>query len=322
MNHVEIVPPSAPRSDEGQVVSTRDRSAKFYRRGWLASFRFGHVLRILVMVFVGICFLYPIIALLVAPTRSQANMDLGGIAIGSFTNVHYAWSQIMGFDNGIFLQWFKNTVIMVGGGTLLAIAISIPSGYAMARLRFPGRSALLIVTLLLMVMPNTVLVIPIFLEVSTVHLLNSYGPVIMIFGFFPFGVYLAYIHFRNTLPMELIEAGRMDGLKESGIFFRIALPLSRQAVALVGFFAFVAGWTNFFLPFVLLPQTQKAPLPIGLMQLISTSQLFNEEAGLNVKLYMPELALASVVTVLPILVVFLVAQRYLQRGTIMGAVKG
>ena len=73
---------------------------------------------------------------------------------------------------------------------------------------------------------------------------------------------------------------------------------------------------------MLLPQTQKAPLPIGLMQLISTSQLFNEEAGLNVKLYMPELALASVVTVLPILVVFLVAQRYLQRGTIMGAVKG
>lgn len=316
MNHVEIVRPSAPQSDEAQVQAM-GRKAKFYR-----SLRLGPVVRILVMVFIGICFLYPIIALLVAPTRSQANMDLGGIAIGSFTNVHYAWSQIMGFNNGIFLQWFKNTVIMVGGGTLLAIAISIPSGYAMARLRFPGRSVLLIVTLLLMVMPNTVLVIPIFLEVSTVHLLNSYGPVIMIFGFFPFGVYLAYIHFRNTLPMELVEAGRMDGLKESGIFFRIALPLSRQAVALVGFFAFVAGWTNFFLPLVLLPQTQKAPLPIGLMQLISTSQLFNEEAGLNVKLYMPELALASVVTVLPILVVFLVAQRYLQRGTIMGAVKG
>ncbi|MDA8206455.1 MAG: carbohydrate ABC transporter permease, partial [Thermaerobacter sp.] len=194
--------------------------------------------------------------------------------------------------------------------------------YAMARLRFSGRNVLIFATLLLMVMPNTVLTIPLFLEVSAVHLLNSYWSVILIFGFYPFGVYLSFIHFKTSLPMELVEAGRMDGLSETGIFFRIALPLARQAVALVGFFGFVAGWTNFFLPYVLLPQTQNSTLAVGLLQMISSSQLINPEEGLNVQLYMPELALAAVVTMLPVMVIFIAAQRYLQRGAIMGAVKG
>jgi multiple sugar transport system permease protein len=284
--------------------------------------KFGKVIRTIVMSVVAIAFLYPILALLLAPTRTEHSMSLGGIAVGSLSNVQFAWAQIVGFDNGMFLQWFSNTLIMVVGGAVLAIILSIPSGYAMARLRFSGRNALIFATLLLMVMPNTVLTIPLFLEVSAVHLLNSFWPLILIFGFYPFGVYLSFIHFKTALPMELVEAGRMDGLSESGIFFRIAVPLARQAVALVGFFGFVAGWTNFFLPYVLLPQTQSSTLAVGLLQMISSSQLINPEEGLNVQLYMPELALAAVVTMLPVMAIFIAAQRYLQRGAMVGAVKG
>ncbi len=284
--------------------------------------KFGKAVRTIVMSVVALVFLYPIIALLLAPTRTEHSMSLGGIAVGSLSNIQYAWTQIVGFDNGMFLQWFSNTLIMVVGGAVLAVVLSIPTGYAMARLRFSGRNVLIFATLLLMVMPNTVLTIPLFLEVSAVHLLNSFWPVIVIFGFYPFGVYLAFIHFKTALPMELVEAGRMDGLSETGVFFRIALPLARQAVALVGFFGFVAGWTNFFLPYVLLPQTQSSTLPVGLLQMISSSQLINPEEGLNVQLYMPELALAAVVTMLPVMVIFIAAQRYLQRGAMMGAVKG
>jgi multiple sugar transport system permease protein len=282
----------------------------------------GAVIRIVILAGVALAFVIPILALLLAPTRSIANMNLGGLAVGSLANVQFAWKQILSFDGGAFLVWFRNTAIMVGGGAVLAIVLSVPSGYAMARLRFRGRRALLFATLLLMVMPNTVLVIPLFLEVASVHLLNTVWPLIVIFGFYPFGVYLAYIHYRTALPMELVEAARMDGLSEVGIFGRIAVPLSQQAVALVGFFAFVAGWTNFFLPYVLLPQTQTATLPVGLLDIISASQLVNPEEGLAQKLYMPELALAAVVTMLPVLVVFLAAQRYLQRGAMMGAIKG
>ncbi len=282
----------------------------------------GRIVRIVVLGVFALAFVIPIVALLLAPTRGIANMNLGGIAFGSLRNVGYAWSQILGFDGAQFIQWFENTTIIVGGGAVLAIVLSIPTGYAMARLRFPGRRMLLFVTLLMMVMPNTVLIIPLFLEVSAVHLLDSFWPVSVILGFYPFGVYLAYIHYRTALPPELLEAGRMDGLHETGLFFRIGLPLSQQAVALVGFFSFVAGWTNFFLPYVLLPETVRSTLAVGLLDLISASQLVNPEEGLNIKLYMPELALAATVSMLPVLLVFLAAQRYLQRGAMVGAIKG
>ncbi len=282
----------------------------------------GGVVRVLVLGLVAVAFLYPIAGLLLAPTRTATGIDLGGIAFGALSNVHFAWTQILGFDNAQFLQWFANTTIMVGLGSVIAIVLSIPSGYAMARLRFPGQRILIFATLLLMVMPNTVLIIPLFLEVSAAHLLDQFWPVSVIFGFYPFGVYLAYIHFRTALPTEVIEAARMDGLHETGVFMRIAVPLSQQAVALVGFFSFVAGWTNFFLPYVLLPETARSTLAVGLLDLISASQLVNPEEGLNVKLYMPELALAATVSMLPVLVVFIVAQRYLQRGAMVGAVKG
>jgi multiple sugar transport system permease protein len=282
----------------------------------------GTVIRVAVMVLLGIMLMYPLLGLLLAPTRTEASMMHGGIAIGTWANVQYAWRQIMGFDSGIFGVWMKNTVVMVVGGAILAIILSVPSGYAMARLQFRGRSWLIFATLLFMVMPNTVLVIPLFLEVATVHMLDSFWPIIVIYGFYPFGVYLAFIHFKTALPMELVEAGRIDGLSEIGIFFRVAVPLARQAVALVGFFGFVAGWTNFFLPYVLLPQTQSSPVAVGLLQMISSSQLVNPELGLNVQLYMPELALAAIVAMIPVMVIFIAAQRYLQRGAMMGAVKG
>jgi multiple sugar transport system permease protein len=282
----------------------------------------GGALRVVVLGVVALAFIYPILGLILAPTRSIASIDLGGVAFGTLANVRYAWTQILGFDNAQFVQWFVNTTVMVGLGAIIAIVLAIPSGYAMARLRFPGRNLLVFVTLLLMVMPNTVLIIPLFLEVSAAHLLDQFWPVSVILGFYPFGVYLAYIHFRTALPVEVIEAARMDGLKETGVFLRIALPLSQQAVALVGFFSFVAGWTNFFLPYVLLPETARSTLAVGLLDLISASQLVNPEEGLNVKLYMPELALAATVSMLPVLVVFVAAQRYLQRGAMVGAVKG
>jgi multiple sugar transport system permease protein len=103
----------------------------------------------------------------------------------------------------------------------------------------------------------------------------------------------------------------------------VAVPIAKQAVALVFFFAFVADWTNYFLPLVMLPSTNAQTVSVGLQLLITSSQLFNPSAGgLNVQLYMPELAMAAVLQMLPVLLVFIGAQRYLQRGALLGAVKG
>lgn len=294
----------------------------------------GRIARIATMSFVAVLFMFPIVGFVAVAFRSNdavasgsdGFLGLGGVSI---QNAIYSWSQVMGFggaDNrGVFLQWMGNSLFVSVGGALLAVLAAIPAGYALARLRFRFRRTVLVITLLTMVMPNTVLVIPLFLEVNAVGAVGQLWPVLVIMGFFPFGVYLSYIHFMTTMPPELVEAARIDGLGEVAIFFRVATPISRQAIALVAFFSFVANWTNFFLPLALLTSNfNNKTVSIGIQDLIGSSPLFNPTtaAGLDVKLYMPQLALATFVTMLPLLVVFIGAQRFLMRGQTVGAVKG
>jgi multiple sugar transport system permease protein len=242
----------------------------------------------------------------------------------SIENALHNFDVVMSFNHGIFATWMMNSIIVAVGGSALAVFTAMPAGYALARLRFKGRRQLRFLTLLTMVMPNTVLVIPLFLEVSAIGGIGQLWPVIVIMGFYPFGVYLAYIHYLTTLPRELVEAARLDGLSEVRVFLEIAVPLSKQAVALVIFFSFVANWTNYFLPLVLLPLSEQGTVSLGLQQLVGSSPIFDPttSAGLTTKLYMPQLALATTITIIPVLLVFIGAQRYLMRGAVVGAVKG
>ena len=276
------------------------------------------------LIVISALYLFFMITFVLAAFRTQTQLYHSSIFGGlSLHAIVFDWTQIVGFSGGIFLSWLKNTTIVAVGGAVIAVLAALPAGYAMAVLRFRGRRLLLFVTLLTMVMPNTVLVIPLFLEVAAVGQLDRLLPVAVIMGFFPFGVYLAFIHYRTTLPREIVEAARIDGSSEVGTFLRIGLPLAKQAVALVAFFAFVADWTNYFLPLVLLPDTASSTLPVGLAQLIASSQLMNPTAaaGLNVQLNMPQLVLAAGIEMLPVLMIFLVAQRYLVRGTMTGVAR-
>ncbi len=275
----------------------------------------GRAARVATLLLVAAAFGYPLLAFVgVAFGESDGS---AGVTPGDATA---SWSSVLAFNNGVFISWMANSMIVASGGALLAVLVGLPAGYAIARLRFPGRRWLRFLTLLTTVVPNTVLVIPLYLEVSAVAAVNNVWAVTVLMGFFPFGVYLAYIHFTTTVPVQMVEAARIDGLSEIQIFAKIALPLSKQAVALVGFFSFVANWTNFFLPLVLLPLSSNTTVSVGLQQLISSSPLFDPTtaAGLDVRLYTPQLALATLVTIVPVLLVFVVAQRYLMRGQTLG----
>lgn len=292
----------------------------------------GRIARLATMLLIAAAFVLPIVGFIAMGFRSDADVDQGrggflGLGGVSVPNLVHNWTQVDGFGpgGGAFVTWMINSLIVSVGGSLIAVVCAIPAGYAMARLRFRFRRTVLFITLLAMMMPNTVLVIPLFLQVSAVNAVGQLWPVVVIMGFFPFGVYLAYIHFMTTLPYELVEAARIDGLKEIGIFARVATPISKQAVALVAFFSFVANWTNYFLPLALLSSNQGSKtVSIGLQDLVGASPLFNPTvaAGLNIKLYMPELALATFISMIPMLVVFIGAQRFLMRGQTVGAVKG
>lgn len=302
------------------------------RRGGIETWSAGRLARVVTMLLVAVIFIVPIVGFVAMAFRSNNGVSSGsggllGLGDISWSNVKYSWSQVNGFgpNGGLFTRWMINSLIVAGGGAILAVVAALPAGYAMARLRFRFRRAMLLITLITMVMPNTVLVIPLFLEVNAAGAVGDLWPVAVIMGFFPFGVYLSYIHYMTTMPKELVEAARIDGLSEVSVFLRIGLPISKQAIVLVAFFSFVANWTNFFLPLALLSSDQNhQTVSIGLQQLIGASPLFNPTvaAGLNVKLYMPQLALATFISMLPLLAVFIGAQRFLIRGETVGAVKG
>ncbi|MEV6491480.1 carbohydrate ABC transporter permease [Actinoplanes sp. NPDC051633] len=200
------------------------------------------------------------------------------------------------------LYFFNSTLValVVTVGNLLFCSLL---GYALAKLNFPGKRALLLVVLGMLMVPGMVLFVPQFVLVSNLGLANSYAGLILPFLAGPFGVFLMR-QFLGTIPDDLIEAARVDGAGEWRIFFRIVLPLCRPALATLGILTFLSSWNNFLWPLVVATTEDKYTLPVALA-LYSVGQN-RTDFGL--------LLAGSVVVVLPILIVFLVLQRHFMRG--------
>src|SRR5579871_409240 len=262
------------------------------------SFPRRHGLRlagVAVLLFFTVFFFVPIIWLFLAPTKTDGQLlTQSPFAFGSFGTLGSTFHRIVTYSGDSLLIWLKNSAIYSFGGTALAVAAAIPAGYGLALTQFIGRRALLSITLVVMIMPATALVLPLFLEINKLGLYGTIWALILPFGFFPFGVYLAYIYFSSAIPKDLLAAARIDGATEWGVFRFIAVPLARPIVGLVGFFAFVASWNNFFLPFVMTYDNSQYSAQVGLQQLVSQG-ISAPGAG------QPEFAMAVIITVLPVL---------------------
>jgi multiple sugar transport system permease protein len=268
-------------------------------------------------------FVLPVIWLLLAPTKTAADLvNEGPLTFGSLHNVARAWQNLTSFEGGIVFVWLRNSAIYSVGSLVLTLATSVPAGYALALTKFRGRRLLLSITLLVMIMPSAALVLPLFLELNRLKLIGTAWSIILPFSFFPFGVYLVYIYFATSLPAEVLEAARIDGAGEWRTFTSIALPLAKPVIALVAFFSFVGNWNNFFLPYLVLPNSKQFPIQVGLNQLLSSTPSFNPVAGAGLNITSPELALSIIIAILPVLVVFLFSQRALVSGMLAGATKG
>jgi len=275
---------------------------------------------LLLLVFV-VFFILPVTWLLLAATKTDAQLvHANPLSFGSWHQLRVNWDELTSFQGDVILLWLRNSAVYAFLALAITLAVGIPAGYAMAMMDFPGRHALLVITLVVMLMPTTTLVVPLFLEINAVHLVGSLWSVVLPFSFYPFGVFLTYIYFSTALPRDLLAAARIDGCTEFGAFRRIALPLAAPIIALVGFFSFVANWTNYFLPYVMLPQSNQYPVQVGLGLLLTDVPQFNPTAG-TAAVLRPELALATLVAISPVLIVFLFAQRYLISGLLAGATK-
>ncbi|MFD3519949.1 carbohydrate ABC transporter permease [Streptomyces sp. NPDC058653] len=301
-----------------QSAPTSPTAGRILRPGRALSLFVVGILLAALLVF----FVLPVIWLLLAPSKTAGEVVRDNpLSFGSVHQIGAAWKHLFAFQDGAMLTWLRNSAIYSGGSLVLTMLVSIPAGYALALTNFRGRKSLLVVTLVTMIMPQATLVLPVFLELNRFHLIGTVWSVILPFSFYPFGVYLVYIYFGSSLPRDLLAAARIDGCTEWQLFTRIALPLAKPVVGLVAFFSFVGNWNNFFLPYLVLPNSDQFPIQVGLNQLLTSTPSFNPVAGAGLNITLPELALAIVLAILPVLALFLVSQRTLVSGMLAGATK-
>jgi multiple sugar transport system permease protein len=274
-----------------------------------------------VLLVFAVFFVLPVLWLLLAATKTDQQLVHGSpLSIGSWHALSTNWHALTAFQDDAILQWLRNSLLYAAISLVITLCVAVPAGYALAMTEFRGRHTLLIATLVVMLMPNATLVVPLFLEINAVHLIGTMWSIILPYSFYPFGVYLTYIYFTTAVPKDLLAAARMDGCSEFGVFRHVALPLATPVIALVGFFSFVANWTNYFLPYVMLPESSQMPLQVGVGNLLSSVPSFNPAVG-DLAVERPQLALATLVAITPVLIVFLFAQRFLVSGMLAGATK-
>jgi multiple sugar transport system permease protein len=283
---------------------------------------FGFIFWIIILLIAALYFGIPLLWLLLAPSKTDNELiNLVPLSFGRMSGYGQAWSNLNVFDTGAVIQWALNSLWYGLTTVLISLAIAIPAGYALAVSQFRGRRLILFLTLLTMIMPASALVLPLFLEVNAVKLINTPWSVIIPSAFFPFGTYLAYIYFATSLPKDLLAAARVDGASEWQLFRFIGVPLARTLLGLLAFLSFTANWNNYFLPFVMLNNNAYFTLPVGLQALITGTSALYPTFGTDLPLKRPEVALLGLITVLPVAIIFLFSQRYVISGALTGGIK-
>ena len=207
-------------------------------------------------------------------------------------------------------RYLLNSILVATAVTLGSVTFNVMAGYAFAKLDFVGRERIFQALLGALVIPGQVAMMPLFLELKALGLVNSYGGVIIPALASIFGIYLVR-QYARSIPDELIEAARVDGASELVIFMRIIVPLLRPIIMTLAVFSFLASWNDFMWPLIVLTDQGHYTLPVAL------ASLSREHVQDN------ELMMAgSVVTVLPVLALFLVLQRHYIEGLLAGSIKG
>jgi multiple sugar transport system permease protein len=287
--------------------------ARGYRRGRRQR---KSVVLTIVMVIFTIYSVTPLMWLIINATKDQASLFSSfGLWFGNGFDLFGNIAQTFTYDNGIFLHWFANTLLYVVVGAGGATVLSTFAGYGLAKYRFPGRRAVFAIVLGAVAIPGTALAVPTFLLFSQIGLTNTPWAVILPSLISPFGLYLVWTFATDAVPTELLEAARMDGAGEFRTFFTISLRLLAPGIVTVLLFAVVATWNNYFLPLIMLSEPTWYPLTVGL------SQWSAQATGVGAQPIFNLVITGSLMTIVPIVIVFLFLQRYWQSGLTAGSVK-
>lgn len=214
------------------------------------------------------------------------------------------------FQDTNFARWFYNSVVVAVGRTGLAILLSLLAGYAFAKFDFKGKNVLFLLVIATLTLPVYVIIVPLFNMMTALNLTDRLGSLIIPFAAQAIGVFLAR-QYLLSVPDQLIEAARVDGASEWGIFWRVVLPISQPVIAVMGILFFTASWNDFLWPLVSVTSESQFTVSLGLPSLMSP---YNQNYG--------GVMAGSFLGTVPIMLIFIIFQRRFIDGIMAGSVKG
>lgn len=291
------------RSETASTVDTARRSSRPGRVGLVPT---------AVLLLGAVYCLVPVAWVLVAASKNKNDLfDTFTFAPGwsLFENI----ADLSAYRDGLFWRWMANTALYAGAGAAVSAFVSGLSGYTLSKFRFPGKALVFNTLLAGVLMPAIVLAIPQYLLLAKLGLAGTYWSVLLPSIISPYGIYLSRVYADAAVPDSLVEAGRTDGATEFRVFWSVALPIMRPGLVTVFLFQFVAIWNNFMLPFVMLSDDTKFPLTVGLHLLLSQ--------GADQPVLYSQVIAGALLSIVPLVALFLALQRYWRVDLISGSVR-
>ena len=257
--------------------------------------------------------LIPVIWVATAASKDRAEL----FSTFTYAPSTHLWANIVdlsGYRDGLFWRWMLNTALYAGGGAALSTVVSAMAGYGMAKFQFRGRSAMFNILLAGVLVPGVILAVPQYLLFAKLGLANTYWSVLLLSIISPYGVYLARIYVSASVPDEVLESARTDGARDTLIFRAIVVPMMLPGLVTIFLFQFVAIWNNFLLPYVMLGNDRLFPVTVGLSSLL--------HQGASQPALYASVITGALLSILPLIALFLLLQRFWQVDIAAGAVKG
>lgn len=270
------------------------------------------VLGTVVLLLGAVYCLLPVAWVVIASSKNAGEL----FSTFTFAPSRHLFSNIVGLSSyreGLYWRWMWNTFLYAGVGALGSLAVSASAGFALAKYEFAGKRAIFNALLAGVLVPGVVLAIPQYLLLAKIGLTNTYWSVLLPSIISPYGIYLARIYCAASLPTDVMEAARTEGASELRIFLSVALPMMVPGLVTVFLFQFVAIWNNFMLPYIMLGSDRLFPITVGL------SGLLNQ--GATQPAMYTSVITGSLLSIIPLVALFLLLQRYWQVDLAAGAVK-
>jgi arabinosaccharide transport system permease protein len=286
-----------------------DMAARIFSTQKLGQNRLTGFLLVAFFTVLGVIVLIPFASILLTSLKNSSlvirngfNLKFDGLTLENYKYLFTADNQ--------YFRWFGNSIVLTVVQTVLTLFISAWVAYGFAFYNFKGKNFLFVCVLIVMMIPFEILMLPMYREIVAMKLINNYLGIMLPYLAHPIAIFF-FRQFLRSIPKDIIDSGRIDGCSEYGIFLRLIMPLMNSAFAAMAIFIGMTSWNNYLWPLLVLSDSKKFTLPIGLTSLMSPY-------GNNYTL----LISGAVMSVLPIIVLFLSAQKFFIEGMSTGSVKG